>query len=230
MLLVCFICPGGYDYVQIFSELLPVDVARNPLNVSNDRTTMSTDGLLTTCLTITPHLNSNLLWIKVMPRRSYLFGNIFSLFVAGRNILCSPADRLIVTAQPACNDNGDCEHVVPCIAKKALEITGMFVCEYRCQMFIVWDFVAIHINNPSPVNIRDPELCEIWFSNWSSDAKPGGTLRVKISRGARLEVQNGTQQDLSEIIDLVNVGGKKIVYILKMGGFELGPNKIWIKW
>ena len=58
----------------------------------------------------------------------------------------------------------------------------------------------------------------------------GGALRVKISRGARLEVQNGTQQDLNEIIDLVNLGGKKIVYMLKMGGFEMGPNKIWIKW
>ena len=58
----------------------------------------------------------------------------------------------------------------------------------------------------------------------------GGANRVKISRGARLEVQNGTQQDLNEIIDLVNFGGKKIVYMLKMGGFEMGPNKIWIKW
>ena len=58
----------------------------------------------------------------------------------------------------------------------------------------------------------------------------GGALRLKISRGARLEVQNGTQQDLNEIIDLVNLGGKKIVYMLKMGGFEMGPNKIWIKW
>ena len=46
----------------------------------------------------------------------------------------------------------------------------------------------------------------------------GGALRVKISRGARLEVQNGTQQDLNEIIDLVNLGGKKIIYMLKMGG------------
>ena len=53
---------------------------------------------------------------------------------------------------------------------------------------------------------------------------------LKISRGARLEVQNGNQQDLSVIIDLVNLGGKKIVYMLKMGGFEMGPNKIWIKW
>ena len=31
----------------------------------------------------------------------------------------------------------------------------------------------------------------------------GGGGGVKISRGARLEVQNGTQQDLNEIIDLV---------------------------
>ena len=52
--------------------------------------------------------------------------------------------------------------------------------------------------------------------------RPGG--------GGKLEVQNGTQQDLNEIIDLVNFGGKKIVYMLKMGGFEMGPNKIWIKW
>ena len=49
-------------------------------------------------------------------------------------------------------------------------------------------------------------------------------------RGAPLEVQNGTQQDLNKMIDLVNFGGKKIVYMLKMGDFEMGPNKIWIKW
>ena len=55
-------------------------------------------------------------------------------------------------------------------------------------------------------------------------------VRVKISRGARLEVQNGTQQDLNEIIDLVNFGGKMIVYMLNIGFFEMGPNKIWIKW
>ena len=58
----------------------------------------------------------------------------------------------------------------------------------------------------------------------------GGALRVKISRGAPPEVQNVTQQDLNEMINLVNFWGKKIVYMLKMGGFEMGPNKIWIKW
>ena len=58
----------------------------------------------------------------------------------------------------------------------------------------------------------------------------GGALRVKISRGAPLEVQNGTQQDLNEMIFKSLLGGKKIVYLLKMGGFEIGRNKIWIKW
>ena len=70
-----------------------------------------------------------------------------------------------------------------------------------------------------------------------------GALRVKISRGAPLEVQNGTQQNLNKMIDLVNFdciffwggggggggGGKKNVYMLKMWGFEMGPNKILIK-
>ena len=50
-------------------------------------------------------------------------------------------------------------------------------------------------------------------------------LRVKIIRGAWLEVQNGTQQDLNEIIDLVNFGGKKIVYMLKIGGFRNGTQQ-----
>ena len=37
----------------------------------------------------------------------------------------------------------------------------------------------------------------------------GGSLRVKIkiSRGALLEVQNVIQQDLNKMIDLVNFGG-----------------------
>ena len=37
----------------------------------------------------------------------------------------------------------------------------------------------------------------------------------KISRGASLEVQNGTQQYLNKLIDLVNLGSKKIVYMGK---------------
>ena len=37
----------------------------------------------------------------------------------------------------------------------------------------------------------------------------GGAFRVKISRGALLEFQNGTQQGLNEMIDLVNFGGQK---------------------
>ena len=68
----------------------------------------------------------------------------------------------------------------------------------------------------APVSRLDHQLPEVRSNT------PGGALRVKISRGGRLEVQKGTQQD--------NFGGKKIVYVLKMGGFEMGPNKIWIKW
>ena len=65
----------------------------------------------------------------------------------------------------------------------------------------------------------------VWSSAAPYYAGPGGALRVKISRGARLEVQNGTQQDLNEIIDLVNFGGKKIVYMLKIGGFRNGTQQ-----
>ena len=43
----------------------------------------------------------------------------------------------------------------------------------------------------------------------------GGWLQIKISRGASLEVQNGTQQYLNKLIDLVNLGSKKIVYMGK---------------
>ena len=49
------------------------------------------------------------------------------------------------------------------------------------------------------------------------------TLRVKISRGAPLEVQNGTQQDLNKMIDLVNLGGKKSVSSWKCGASKLDP-------
>ena len=86
----------------------------------------------------------------------------------------------------------------------------------------------------STVSSQPPKQISTHFRLFSSppprESPGGGALRVKISRGARLEVQNGTQQDLNEIIDLVNFWGKKIVYMLKMGGFEMGPNKIWIKW
>ena len=79
-------------------------------------------------------------------------------------------------------------------------------------------------------NAVSPQIC--LFDNCQISNKlllPGGALRVKISRGAPLEVQNETQQDLNKMIDLVNLGGKKSVYMLKMWGFEMGPNKIWIK-
>ena len=37
----------------------------------------------------------------------------------------------------------------------------------------------------------------------------GRALWVKISRGAPLEVQNGTQQDLNKMTDMVKFGGQK---------------------
>ena len=89
---------------------------------------------------------------------------------------------------------------------------------------------AIHVESqilPLPLRLGGSLIGSthmVQFMHWSMSR--GGALRVKISRGARLEVQNGTQQDLNEMIDLVNFGGKKIVYMLKMEGFEMGPNKI----
>ena len=55
----------------------------------------------------------------------------------------------------------------------------------------------------------------------------GGALRVKISRGAPLEVQNGTQQDLNKMIDLVNFAilGKKDRLHAENGGLRNGNQK-----
>ena len=60
--------------------------------------------------------------------------------------------------------------------------------------------------------------------------KPGGggvTLWVKISRGARLEVQNGTPQDLNEIIDLGfgQFWGQKDRLHAENGGFRNGTQQ-----
>ena len=35
---------------------------------------------------------------------------------------------------------------------------------------------------------------------------------------------------MNKMIDLVNFGGKEIVYMFKIGGFKMEPNRIWIKW
>ena len=40
-----------------------------------------------------------------------------------------------------------------------------------------------------------------------------------------VKVQNGTQQYLDKMMDLFNLGGKKIVYMLKMGGFRNGTQQ-----
>ena len=81
-----------------------------------------------------------------------------------------------------------------------------------------------HIHTHNPGVVWCGVVCGVWgvWGGWVG-------VGVKISRGAPLEVQNGTQQDLNKMIDFVNLGGKKSAYMLKMWGFEMGPNKIWIK-
>ena len=49
-----------------------------------------------------------------------------------------------------------------------------------------------------------------------------GAVRVTNSRGVPFEVQNGTQQDLTEMINWTILGGKKIIYMLKVGGVRNG--------
>ena len=58
--------------------------------------------------------------------------------------------------------------------------------------------------------------------------RTSGSNSVGVHR-SKFKMGPNNQQDLNKMIDLVNFGGKKIVYMLKMGGFEMGPNKIWIK-
>ena len=53
----------------------------------------------------------------------------------------------------------------------------------------------------------------------------GGALRVKISGGAPLEVQNGTQQDLNTIIDFVNFGGQNDRLHAESGGLQNGTQQ-----
>ena len=65
-----------------------------------------------------------------------------------------------------------------------------------------------------------------WSNGWSyigqqaSCLIPGGALGEKNSRGAPLEVQNGTQQDLNKMIDLVSFGGQKDRLHAENGGLR----------
>ena len=74
---------------------------------------------------------------------------------------------------------------------------------------------------PSPTPPPPPTKSVVLLFPGGGGGGGVGTLRVKISRGTPLEVKNGTQQDLNEMIDRFGQfgGGKKIVYMLKMGGF-----------
>ena len=60
-------------------------------------------------------------------------------------------------------------------------------------------------------------------------ARPGVALEVKNSRGAPLEVQNGTQQDLNKMIDLVNFGGQKDRPGAENGGQNRGAYLLTLK-
>ena len=158
-------CPGGHNYVQIFNTD-PLALVLNSPQLSKDRTMILTDKKMTTCTSYDYNLNNNLVWFKVQTPRSYLFGKTFSVFVAGRDISCSPIDGIRVAVQPACSANGNCTNALPCTAKKAPPKAGLLVCEYRCQTLDRWDFVATYSTNPALVSNREIELCEIWFSNW----------------------------------------------------------------
>ena len=77
-----------------------------------------------------------------------------------------------------------------------------------CCYYVLWTVFLIH---------RNKLIVSI----------PGGrgALRVKISRGARFEAQDGTQQDLNKIIDLVNFGRQKDRLHAENGGLRNGTQQ-----
>ena len=166
MLHLWLICTGGYDYMHTFSRLTPLDVVRSSLQMGDTRTATVTDGVVDTCFRVTYNPNRRFLWAKVLPFRAHLFGKLFSVFIAGENISCSPIDGILVALQPVCDENGQCENTVPCIARKAAQKARLLVCEYQCKTIVNWNFVAVYINHLGSIPIGDLEICEIWFSTW----------------------------------------------------------------
>ena len=157
--------------MQIFSNLQPLDVANQPLRLSDERTTMLTDSSVATCYNITHDSGTNLRWAKVLPPRSYLFGKTFSVFVAGRYSSCSPIDGISVAVQPSCdalshNFTCTCTKPVPCVATRAPQAASLLICEYRCQVFDVWEFIVVYAGHAVSAPADALELCEIWFTNW----------------------------------------------------------------
>ena len=159
------ICTGGYNYVQLFSRLSSLDIVRGSQLV-DAKTTMMTDGVMDTCFRVTYNPNRRFLWAKVLPFRAHLFGKLFSVLIAGENISCSPIDGILVALQPVCDENGQCENTVPCIARKASQRARLLVCEYQCKTIVNWNFVAVYINHLGSIPIGDLEICEIWLSTW----------------------------------------------------------------
>ena len=158
-------CIGGYDNVQIFSDLQPLDVARHSLRLSEERTTMLTDNSMSTCYSIYSDFRINWRWIKVLPMRSYLLGKTFSVVVAGRYASCSPIEGLSVAVQPACTLNHTCTKPAPCIVMGNPQTKNLMVCEHRCQVSGIWDFVAVYLGHVDSSSAVGLDLCEIWFTN-----------------------------------------------------------------
>ena len=83
----------------------------------------------------------------------------------------------------------------------------------QCALEIWWMTLK---NNRAPL---------LWHIKFFVPHARGGALRVKISRGAPLEVQNGTQQDLNTIIDFVNFGGQNDRLHVENGGLQNGTQQ-----
>ena len=151
--------------MQIFSDPQPMDVARHSLRLSEERTTTLTDNSMSTCYTICYDFRMNWRWIKVLPLRSYLLGKTFSVFVAGRYPSCSPIDGISVAVQPKCTLNHTCTKPAPCKVMAVPQTTSLMVCEHRCHVFYVWDFVTIYLGLADSSSAVGLELCGIWFTN-----------------------------------------------------------------
>ena len=72
-------------------------------------------------------------------------------------------------------------------------------------------------------------LCTFRRASESSERFWKSLKQVSFKKEIGVKIQNGTQQQLIKLIDFVKFEGQKM-YMLKMGGSEMGPNKIWIKW
>ena len=160
---VCF--AAGPGYVQFFSTEDPGDVARDPYRLGDNRTALLGDHSTNTCIHVTMRNNDRFMWMKLMPLRSYLFQESFSVFIVGRSISCSPIDGVAVAVQPTCGNNGTCDFARSCVAKWSPNVGEQDYCQYSCIAPVDWDFVVIYVKQPWPIQNTLITLCEVWFSN-----------------------------------------------------------------